>query len=152
MLPKGRSTRAREKPLMQEGPTVPDIIDAIGEPRATLLSALRTLVLELPGAVERAVWDGFCREWTPGYYFGDRQLFHVHDFRGGLRATVFVGIRTLEPVILDAEAVSHELRQRVAETSVGRGTKQVKFPIDSIDDVNAFMEVIRVKWSALQKN
>ena len=51
------------------------------KPRAAILARLREAALSLPGVEERTVYDGFCREWTPAYYEGGRQLFHVHNFR-----------------------------------------------------------------------
>lgn len=143
------SNRPAGTPIVQDGPTVLDIISSLESPRGSLLEAIRDAALALEGAEERTVYDGFCREWTPAYYLGKRQLFHVHDFRGGLRATMFIGVRTLQPVILDSDQVSPEIRDHVAETSAGRGTKQVKFPLESMDDVEAFMHLVRVKWAAL---
>jgi len=78
----------------QRGPQVLDIIEAMEEPRGKLVAMLRDLALTLPDVEERTVYDGFCRHWTPAYYLGDRQLFHVHNFRSGLRATMFVGVNT----------------------------------------------------------
>jgi len=92
--------------LIAGGPAVPDIIGAMDQPRSAILTLLRDQTLALPEAFERAVYYGFCREWTPAYYAGKHQLFHVHDFPTGLRGTIFVGVRTLEPVLLDLEGVS----------------------------------------------
>ena len=130
---------------MATKPAVSEIIALMEEPRGELVAQLRAIALALPEVEERAVYDGFCREWTPAYYCGDRQLFHVHNFRWGLRATVFVGVRTLEPVILDSEEISPQLRQMVAETAGPRGTKQVKIPIESAEDVAAFTKLVQVK-------
>jgi len=119
------------------------------EPKSTILAWLRDMVLSLPEVEERTVYDGFCREWTPAYYVGDRQLFHVHNFRSGLRATLFVGVRTLEPAILESETVAPELRLLVARTSGHRGRKMVKVPVNSSEDVGAFMGLVSVKWKFL---
>jgi hypothetical protein len=108
------------------------------------------MALSLQAVEERAVYDGFCREWTPAYYAGDRQLFHVHNFPTGLRATMFVGVRTLEPHILQADQVAPELRVLVATTSGPRGTKMVKVPLHCPADADAFMELVRVKWGLEQ--
>ena len=148
-MPRKQPVVPSDKPTRLDGPTVADIIASLEPPRNTLLAALRDAALELAGAEERAVYDGFCREWTPAYYLGKRQLFHVHDFRGGLRATMYIGVRTLQPVILDSDEVSPDIRNHVAETSAGRGTKQVKFPLESMGEVTAFMKLVRVKWAAL---
>ena len=144
--PKPRSGPQRQAPPVLEGPTVPNIIEAMERGRAALLGHLRDLALSMQGVNERTVYDGFCREWTPAYYLGARQLFHVHNFRSGLRATMFVGVNTLNPVILGAEEVAPEIRLMVAEASGGRGTKMVKVPLGCIEDVDQFMDLVRVKW------
>ena len=137
---------------MKTTPMVSDIIALMEESRAELVWELRSQVSALPGVEERAVYDGFCREWTPAYYCGGRQLFHIHNFRSGLRATMFVGVRTLEPVILDAEQVPTDLRLLVAKTPGPRGTKQVKVAIETDDDIAAFMRMVRVKWEAVSNS
>ena len=97
------------------------------------------------------MYDGFCREWTPACYCLDTQLFHIHNFRLGLRATIFVGVRALEPLILDSDQVPQALRQQVAATPGPRGTKQVRVPIESPEDVAEFARLVRAKWEAVQK-
>ena len=128
------------------GPTVPDIIETLEEPRATLVGLLRDLALALPGVDERTVYYGFCRHWTPAYYLGDRQLFHLHNFKNGLRASMFVSVRSLEPLILNSEQVDGELRQQLAQTSGNRGTKMFKVAVDAPKDVEAFRELVLIKW------
>jgi hypothetical protein len=63
---------------------------------------------------------------------------------------MFVGVRTLEPSILEADQVPAELRVLVATTSGPRGTKMVKVPLRSPADADAFMELVRVKWGLEQ--
>lgn len=130
---------------MQPTPTALDIIALLDDTRGTLLAQLRADTLALRGIEERTLYDGFCREWTPAYYLGKGQLFHVHNFHSQLRATMFVGVRTLEPVILDAYEIPQNLRLLVAKTP-GQRTKQVKVPIERTKDVAGFIEMVRVKW------
>ena len=73
------------------------------------------------------------------------QLFHIHNFGSELRATVFVGVNTLQPLIMSAREVSPGLRKTVSTSSGGHATKQVKFPICTAADVVEFMELVRVK-------
>ena len=129
-----------------EGPPVLSLIEGMTKPRAAILAGLREAVLSLQGVEERTVFDGFCREWTPAYYEGGRQLFHVHNFRAALRATMFVGIRTLKPFLLDSDRLAPELLQLVASGSGSRGTIQVKVPLESMRDVAPFMELVCRKW------
>ena len=141
-----RSGPKRRTTDQAPAPHVLDLIVAMEEPRGALVTRLRDITLALPGVEERSLYDGFCRHWTPAYYLGERQLFHVHNFLAGLRATMFVGANTLEPLILDSDLVSADLRARLANTSGHRCTKQFKVLIDSAEDVYAFLEIVRVKW------
>ena len=136
----------RLKPPAEDAPTVEGVVDAMEQGRSEIIVRLREIALGLAGSSERTVYDGFFREWTPAVYVGDQQLFHVHNFRSGLRATVFVGVSSLEPAALHSEDVSLAVRENVASTS-GRTMKQVKFPLSSIDDLEPLMELVRLKWS-----
>ena len=118
--------------------------------RGGLMAGLRAIALSLPGVDERTLYDGFCRHWTPAYYFGDNQLFHVHNFRAGLRATVFVGGKKLEPLILESDRVPLELRLQLAKYEGRRGIRQVKVTLNSDDGVAALVELARLKWHSLQ--
>ena len=129
-----------------EAPPVLALMADMTRPRAAIMARLREAVLSLPGVEERTLYDGFCREWTPAYYAGSRQLFHVHNFRSWLRATMFVGIRTLEPFLLESDQVAPELLELVAATSGNRATKMVKVPLDSKEDIAPLMELVRRKW------
>jgi hypothetical protein len=125
-----------------DGPPVPDIIGAMDHPRTAILTLLSDRALILPEVAERALYDGFCREWTPAYYAGKRQLFHVHDFPTGLRGTIFVGVRTLEPVLLDSEDVSPMLKDALVQIKGAKGvrTKQLRVPLDSTEDAVRFAQ------------
>ena len=145
---KARAKTASLEPAtaLQAGPPVLSLIEGMTKPRAAILTGLREAALSLPGVEERTVYDGFCREWTPAYYEGGRQLFHVHNFRAALRATMFVGIRTLKPFLLDSDRVAPELMQLVASGSGSRGTMQLKVPLEAVEDVPPFMELVCRKW------
>ena len=134
-------------PESEDGPSVSKVIEAMEEQRGVIASELRDSTLALAGVEERTLFDGFCREWTPAFYAQGIQLFHVHDFRAGLRATIFVGVNTLGPLLLESDEVSPEMRLLVTETSAPRGTMQVRVPLTSSEDVAGFMDMVRVKWA-----
>jgi hypothetical protein len=127
-----------------------EVIEDLDGIRGEIALELRRAALDLGCVAERTLYDHFCREWTPAFYVEDTQLFHIHNFRAGLRATIFVGINTLQPVILDSEQVSSETRQLLAETSAPRYTKEFRMPLTSIEDAASFMELVRVKWAFVQ--
>ncbi len=140
-------SRARQSPDVRKGPTVVEVIEAMVADRAEIASELRRAAQGLGGVDERTLSDHFFREWTPAFYVGPTQLFHIHDFRSGLRATMFIGVNTLHPLIMDSERVATETRQLVVETSTQRFTKEFRMPLDSTEDGAKFMELVRVKWA-----
>lgn len=140
-------SRARQTPGVRKGPTVVEVIEAMEADRAEIASELRRAALELGGVDERTLYNHFCRGWTPAFYAERTQLFHIHDFRTGLRATMFIGVNTLHPIILDSEQVATETRQLVAETSTQLFTKEFRMPLDSNEDGSRFMGLVQVKWA-----
>ena len=134
--------------------SVPSIIEAMDDVRRELLFRARSQALSMPEVVETALYDGFCRHWTPAYYVGDTQLFHVHNFRAGLRATVFLGgkkgCEKLGPMILDSNIVPEELRLQVVKAAESRGVKQIKVNLNSMEDVAVLLELARLKRQSLQ--
>ena len=81
--------RSRPDRHTEDSPTVQSVIEGMREERAEIVSDLRDFTLALEGAEERTLYDSFCREWTPAYYARGKQLFHVHNFRAGIRATMY---------------------------------------------------------------
>ncbi len=151
MIAANLAARARTGDAEMEGrPSVEEIIALMEDSRGELAAQLCSLVAAWPQVEGRTLYDGFCREWTPACYCLGTQLFHIHNFRLGLRATIFVGVRALEPLILDSDQVPEELRQHVAATPGPRGTKQVRIPIESPEDVPGFAQLVRTKWEAVQ--
>ena len=132
-----------------ESPGVPGIIDAMDDARGELLLQVRSQALSLPEVSETSLYDGFCRHWTPAYYVGETQLFHVHNFRAGLRATIFLGGKRgsekLGPMILGSDRIPQELRLQVVKAAESRGIKQIKVILNSMDDVAVLLELARLK-------
>ena len=122
------------------------------------------MALYMPGVLETSLCDGFCTHWTPAYYLREIQLFHVHNFRAGLRATVFLGPKSagpkgagnksgsarLVPMILDSNTIPEKLRLQAAKVAESRGVKQIKVNLDSIEDVAVLMELTRPESMSLK--
>ena len=140
----------KERTKDSSGPAVSDLLRDMAPERAASVAQLRDVALEMSGVEERTLYDGFCREWTPAYYMGKRQLFHVHSFSSGLRATVFLGSTDWDPAIMEAFGVPPRLREQVASTAGGRGVRQIKVPLSSTEEVEALLTLVRAKWEFLQ--
>ena len=128
-------------------------------PRSALLLQAQNMALSMPEVVEESLYHGFCKHWTPAYYLGEYQLFHVHNFRAGLRATVFLGPKSagtkngnakLVPMVLDSARLPQELRLQTAKAAESRGVKQIKVNLDSMGDVAVLMELARLKSLSLK--
>lgn len=134
-------------------PEVLSIIEDMDEARGELLLLTRSQGLSLPNVGETALYDGFCRHWTPAYYVGETQLFHIHNFKGGLRATVFPGGKKgdakLGPMILDSANVPQELRLQVVKAAETRGIKQIKVALNSNEDVAVLLTLASLKQQSL---
>ena len=129
-----------------EGPKVAVVIDAMAVEGSRIMSMAQVLGLALPGADERTVYDGFCREWTPAYYLAKRQIFHVHVFKSGIRGSMFVGVRVMEPLIMASPHVPDHIKEIVDNTKGGSGTKMLKIPLATPEDVVVFGKLVQVKW------
>ena len=59
-----------------------------------------------------------------------------------------MGVRTLEPVLLDSEDVSAMLKDALVQIKGAKGvrTKQLRVPLDSTEDAVRFAQLVRVKW------
>ena len=64
----------KERTKDSSGPAVSDLLRDMAPERAASVAQLRDVALEMSGVEERTLYDGFCREWTPAYYMGKRQL------------------------------------------------------------------------------
>ena len=154
MRTRGKTGGATPSAAKPEFPGVPSIIDSMDDARGEPLLQARSQALSLPEVSEAALYDGFCRHWTPAYYVGETQLFHVHNFLGGLRATVFLGGKKvsekLGPMILDSDNIPQELRLQVVKAVESRGVKQLKVSLNSLDDVAVLLELARLKHQSLK--
>ena len=154
MRSRGKTGGATPSGAEPEPPKVPSIIDGMDDARGELLLRARSQALSLPEVSETALYDGFCRHWTPAYYVGETQLFHVHNFLGGLRATVFLGGKRgsekLGPMILGSDTIPQELRLQVVKAAESSGIKQLKVNLNSLDDVAVLLELARLKCQSLK--
>ena len=110
------------------------------------MSLAQNLGLALPEADGRRVYDGFCREWTPAYYLGKRQIFHGHLFKSGIRGSMFVGVRALEPLIMASPEVPDHIKEIVDNARGGSGTKMLKITLATPEDLEGFGKLVQVKW------
>lgn len=130
-----------------------ELAKSVDPARVVLFQKLREQVLALRSTQERTMYDGLDREWTPAYYQGNRQLFHVHLGSGehlGLSATVSLNTKKMVPSVLESSTIQKKVRDRVEKARDFRGTKWVFFSLETTGDVESFMELVRLKYRLLQ--
>ena len=132
-------------------------IKPVGEVIASLPTEIQGLVFEiksrmrdLGGVEEKVMYDGLAKEEVPAFNLGKRQLFHLHiesEKHGkGMAGTVSINVKDFEPYLMDSHAVSQNLKKVIASQKVYRGTKWVFIPLNSMDEVEEFLDLIKLKY------
>ena len=67
-------------------------------------------------------------------------------FKSGIRGSMFVGVRLLEPLIMASPEVPDHIKDIVENTKSGSGTKMLKVPLATPEDVAGFGKLVQVKW------
>jgi len=132
-------------------------IKPVGEVIASLQTEIQGLVFEiksrmrkLEGVEEKVMYDGLAKEEVPAFNLGKRQLFHLHiesEKHGQVIAgTVSINVKDFEPYLMDSHAVSQNLKKTIASQKVYRGTKWVFIPLNNLDEVGEFLDLIKLKY------
>src|SRR3989304_2626585 len=127
-------------------------IKPVGEVIASLQTEIQGLVFEiksrmrkLEGVEEKIMYDGLAKEEVPAFNLGKRQLFHLHmesEKHGkGIAGTVSINVKDFEPYLMDSHAVSQSLKKMIAFQKVYRGTKWVFMPLNSMEEVEEFLDL-----------
>ena len=121
-----------------------------------LVLEIRKRMSELEGVeeIEKKCYMG--RGPVQFFILGDRHLFHlVFQFfkRRGIRMPVpgFIGtipidINDFEPYLMDSHRVSERLKKLIFGEKIYRGTKGVRFSITNMDEVEEFLDLIKLKY------
>jgi len=132
-------------------------VKPVGEVIASLPSEIQELVFEiksrmrdLDGVEEKVMYDGLAKEEVPAFNLEKRQLFHLHiesEKHGkGMAGTVSINVKDFEPYLMDSHAVSQSLKKMIASQKVYRGTKWVFIPLNSMEEVEEFLDLIKLKY------
>lgn len=124
---------------------------------ASLPSEIQGLVLEiksrmrnLEGVEEKVMYDGLAKEEVPAFNLGKRQLFHLHiesqKHRKGIAGTVSINAKDFEPYLMDCHALSQSLKKKIASQKVYRGIKWVFIPLNNMDEVEEFLDLVKLKY------
>lgn len=115
-----------------------------------LIAEIKNRMKQLEGIEEKVMYDGLAKEEVPAFNLGKRQLFHLHiesEKHGkGIAGTVSINVNDFEPYLMDSHAVSQKLKKLVARQKIYRGTKWVFIPLNNLDEVEEFLDLIKLKY------
>lgn len=127
-----------------------EVIASLPSETQGLVFEIKSRMRKLEGVEEKVMYDGLAKEEVPAFNLGKRQLFHLHmesEKHGkGIAGTVSINVKDFEPYLMDSHAVSQNLKKVIASQKVYRGTKWVFIPLNSMDEVEEFLDLIKLKY------
>ena len=140
---KTSSNALRVKPVKEVVASLPSEIQG-------LVFEIKSRMRELDGVEEKVMYDGLTKEEVPAFNLGKRQLFHLHieseKHCKGMAGTVSINVKDFEPYLMDSHVVSQSLKKMIASQKVYRGTKWVFIPLKNLDEVEEFLDLIKLKY------
>ena len=129
---------------------VEEVINSLPTEIQGFVFEIKSRVRKLEGVEEKVMYDGLAKEEVPAFNLGKRQLFHLHiesEKPGkGIAGTISINVKNFEPYLMDSHAVSQMLKRIVASQKVYRGTKWVFIPLNNMDEVEEFLDLIKLKY------
>lgn len=143
ITPKSSSKALRIKPVQE-------VIASLTPDMQQLLYEIKRRMKELERVEEKVMYDGLAKEEVPAFNLGKRQLFHLHieskKHGRALAGTVSINVNDFEPYLLDSHIVSQRLKKLVAGQKIYRGTKWVFIPLNNMDEIEEFLDLIKLKY------
>ncbi len=142
------TSRASSKTLRVK--SVNEVIASLPLEIQQLVFEVKNKMRQLEGVEEKIMYDGLAKEEVPAFNLGKRQLFHLHiesEKHGKtLAGTVSINVNDFEPYLLDSHIVSQRLKKLVAGQKIYRGTKWVFIPLNNMDEIEEFLDLIKLKY------
>lgn len=120
----------------------------VPEPAASRLRVLRDALLALRGVTERLVVDYEDPEGGLAFFVGPRQLCVVHVAEAGPSVTISLS-RALTFEVIKAADMPERVRAVVDRTKEYGATRWVTLPLETPEDVEAFLVLARHKQGLL---
>jgi len=130
--------------------SVKEVINSLPTEIQGLVFEIKSRMRNLEEVEEKVMYDGLAKEEVPAFNLGKRQLFHLHiesEKHGkGIAGTVSINVNDFEPFLMDSHALSQSLKKMIASQKVYRGTKWVFIPLNNLDEVEEFLDLIKLKY------
>jgi hypothetical protein len=120
------------------------IADRVQPQTWTLFQVLRTRMRQLKGVTMKVQYEKHTREPIPSFYYGSRQLFHVHARGEEISATVHSDQKARTKIVED-QSIDWRARDQVKKST------WAAFTLRSSKDLVPFMELVRAKYEMINQ-
>ncbi len=110
----------------------------------------RELLRSLRHVTEQVVYLGTTWKWVWMYEVGGRKLGYLHPMQTGVSGT-FVLSRLEEQEIGATNGLPRVIKQAVRDGMMSDGVRHCWMEFDGLDAVNAFVDVVRLKYQLLAR-
>lgn len=120
------------------------IADRVHPQTWSLFQALRTRMRQLKGVTMKVQYEKHSREPVPAFYFGNRQLFHLHARGEEISATFHTDFKARSK-ITENQSLDWRLRDQVKKRT------WAAFSLRSSKDLGPFLELVRAKYALIDE-
>jgi hypothetical protein len=120
------------------------IADRVQPQTWILFQVLRTRMRQLKGVSMKVQYEKHTREPIPSFYYGSRQLFHVHARGEEINATIHTDQKARTKISED-QSIDWRARDQVMKRT------WAAFSIRCSKDLIPFMELVRAKYEMINQ-
>jgi len=120
------------------------IADRVQPQTWTLFQVLRTRMRQLRGVTMKVQYEKHSREPIPSFYYGGRQLFHVHARGEEISATIHSDQKARTRIV-ENQSIDWRARDQVSKRT------WAAFSLRSSKDLIPFMELVRAKYEMINQ-
>jgi len=120
------------------------IADRVQPQTWTLFQVLRTRMRQMKGVTMKVQYEKHTREPIPAFFYGSRQLFHVHARGEEISATLHADQKARTKIVED-QSIDWRARDQVKKRT------WAAFTLRSSKDLVPFMELVRAKYDMINQ-
>src|SRR5437667_171309 len=120
------------------------IADRVQPQTWTLFQVLRTRMRQMKGVTMKVQYEKHTREPIPAFFYGSRQLFHVHARGEEISATLHADQKARTKIVED-QSINWRTRDQVKKRT------WAAFTLRSSKDLVPFMELVRAKYDMINQ-
>ena len=120
------------------------IADRVQPQTWTLFQVLRTRMRQMKGVTMKVQYEKHTREPIPAFFYGSRQLFHVHARGEEISATLHADQKARTRIVED-QSIDWRTRDQVKKRT------WAAFTLRSSKDLVPFMELVRAKYDMINQ-